>query len=482
MPSSILTAIAPRIATLCVGFVALASFMSIPSHAQSPTPAPVLVPAPVNDARGHAAPVPAEHTSTWGRTTESTIGWNDPRETCGGQLEGTVWYRVDSPPSTDLVLRLVAHGQLDAGLAAYRFIDGRLRSVGCDTTDENGIATIGFRAHHDDLVLVGQLAGSKPGRFRLLTLVPQPVEHSPGQSLHGGVVSTVDRFLDPEDIWNVTLRAGMTYRLRFQGKGDRAVMYSPVTGEEVSTFYGSGYHLFTPGPSGGGRYVIYVTAGYRDGLSRYSYRVEPAGLDDTGPGRLLHAAGWSTGELDPRGVDVVDMYRFELSRRSDILLVLGRPRNKGVEMLLMRDDGTTIARGQAFRRPLPAGSYAVSVYGNPGAPAVGYRLALRVHEVSHLVASAKTVVQGAPVILAGSVGRAAGRHVTLEIDRIDPVQGWVYERVYDIPVLVGRTVALTWLPSQVGRYRARITRPNRSGYVFVHVVDPHPAEPTRPRR
>ena len=327
----------------------------------------------------------------------------------------------------------------------------------------------------------GNPRSPRPGRFRLLTLVPQPAEQPPGQPLQSGVRSTVERFLDSEDIWNVDLQAGVTYRLRFQSNGDRAVMVSPATDKVVDSLYGSGYHLFTPGPSGGGRYLIYVTAGYRDGPHRYTYRVESAGLDDTGPGRLLHAGTWLAGQLDPRGIDVDDIYHFELSTRSDILLALARPRSKGVQLLLMRDDGKDIAQGQALRRMLPAGSYAVSVFASPASPAVRYRLALRVHEVSRLFVSSKTVVDGTPVTIVTSVGRPPGRYVTLEIDRLDPVQGWVYARAYELPVLLGRTASLTWLPSQVGRYRARITRPSRSGYVFVHVLDAYPAGPMQPR-
>ena len=481
MSPSVFTALRPRVAILLVGFALLAAAMSTSSHAASPTPAsvPVPVPPPVNDARDHSLPVPAGHSSIWGRTTRSTLAWNDPRGACGGDFAGTVWYRVDTPPATNLVLRLVAHGRLDAALVAYRFVDGKLRSVECDTTDETGIATIGFRARHDDLILVGQLADSRPGRFRLLTLVPQPVEQAPGHPLAGGVHSTVDRYLDPEDIWNVHLRAGVTYKLRFLSNGDRAVMISPATNAVVSSFYGNGYHLFTPGPSGGGRYIVYVTAGYRDSSSPYSYRAERAGLDDTGPGKLLRPGTWVPGQLDPRGIDVTDLYRFELSMRSDILLALGRPRRKDVELLLMSDDGKTIASGQAVRRALPAGSYAVSVSARPGAHAVAYRLALRVHEVSRLLASWKTAVEGTPITVTSRVGAPAGRHVTLELDRLDPVQGWVYARVYVLPVSPDRLASLTWLPSQVGYYRARITRPSRSGYVFVHVIDRHSADPTQ---
>jgi hypothetical protein len=494
MPSSFFNAgPTSRVGILFFAFAVLAAVLSTPSHAASPTPvpvpvppsapapAPMVVPAPVNDSRGRALPLPPGGSSTWGRTTESTVGWNDPRASCAGELAGTVWYRVDSTPSTDLVLRLVAHGPLDAVVAAYRFIHGKFQSVACDAINDDGVATIGYRAHRGDLVLVGQSTVSKPGRFRLLTLVPQPAEQPPGQPLQSGVRSTVERFLDSEDIWNVDLQAGATYRLRFQSNGDRAVMVSPVTDKVVDSLYGSGYHLFTPGPSGGGRYLIYITAGYRDGSHRYTYRVESAGLDDTGPGRLLHAGTWFAGQLDPRGIDVDDIYHFELSTRSDILLALGRPRSKGVQLLLMRDDGKDIAQGQALRRMLPAGSYAVSVFASPASPAVRYRLALRVHEVSRLFVSAKTVVNGTPVTIVTSVGRPPGRYVTLEIDRLDPVQGWVYAGAYELPVLLGRTASLTWLPSQVGRYRARITRPSRSGYVFVHVLDAYPAGPMQPR-
>ena len=472
--SSVITLLKSRSATLLVGLTVLAAATCASTHAQSPSPvtatvptstaptAPVVVPAPVNDARAHALPVPTGGSWAWGRTTQSTVGWNDPRSSCAGEPDGTVWYRVGDPPSRELVLRLVAHGYLDAALVAYRFVNGKLRSVGCDYTGSGGVATIGFHAHRGDLVMVAQLGWRHPGRFRLLTLVPQPAEQPPGHPIHVGVSSTVERYLDAEDIWNVALEAGTTYRLRFASKDDRAVVVSPVTHQEVSSFYGNGYHLFTPGPSGGGRYLVYVTAGYYDGPSAYSFRIERAGLDDTGPGRLLPATGWVPGALDPRGIDLTDVYRFKLSQRSDILLALGRPRPKGVSLLLMSDNGKTIALGSAIRRPLRAGSYAVSVSARAGSPAVAYKLALRAHQASHLTASSKTATKGTPVLLVGILGRPAGGHATLEIDRLDPVQGWVYARDYDLRVRPGRIAMLSWLPAQVGRYRARIT-PGRAG-------------------
>jgi hypothetical protein len=382
-----------------------------------------------------------------------------------------VWYRVGEPPPHELVLRLGAKGQLNAVVGAFRFVHGRMKALSCGRTGDDGFATIGFHAHRDDLVLVGQLDGSQPGRFTLTGLVPDPVETAPGQPLHGGVRSTVDLYLDSQDIWNVELRSGATYRLRLLGKGVRAEMVSPVTGETVSYLNGNDYDLFTPGPSGGGRYVIYVRAPYYEGRTVYSVRVAPAGLDDTGPGRPI-PNGVVSGMLDPRGIDVVDLYRFDLPSRSDILLALGRPRPKSVQLVLRRDDGHSIASGQAFRLKLPAGGYAVSVQAPPGTAAVHYRLVLRVHEVSRLSVDTKTAVIGVPVIVTGWIGRPAGAHSTLQIDRYDPVEGWVYLRTYELPVGAGRISSLIWQPPGAGWFRLRVTRPSRSGYVYEHVTAP----------
>jgi hypothetical protein len=368
------------------------------------------------------------------------------------------------------VLRLAAGGQVDAVLAAYRYVHGKLRSISCGRTGSNGVAIIGLQAHRDDLVLVGQLDGSKPGRFTLTGLVPDPVEKPPGQALDGGVRSTVEAYLDSQDIWNVRLQAGTTYRLRLLSNGVHAEMVSPVTGDNVSSLYGNDYDLFTPGPSGGGRYLIYVSPPYFEGPAPYSLRVAPAGLDDTGPGRLLPSGRIVAGMLDPRGIDVVDLYRFELPSRSDILLALGRPRPKKVQLVLRSDDGHTIASGQAFRLKLPAGDYAVSVQADPGAPAVRYRIALRVHEVSRLSVDTKTVQLGFPVVVTGRIGRPTGRQSTLQIDRLDPIQGWVYYRSYELPVGAGRISSIIWQPPGVGYYRLRVTSPSRSGYLYERVV------------
>jgi hypothetical protein len=101
---------------------------------------------------------------------------------------------------------------------------------------------------------------------------------------------------------------------------------------------------------------------------------------------------------------------------------------------------------------------------------VHYRIVLRVHEVSRLTVDTKTVQLGFPVVVTGRIGRPAGREATLQIDRLDPIQGWVYYRSYELPVGPGRISSTIWQPPGVGYFRFRVTRPSRSGYLYLHVV------------
>jgi hypothetical protein len=245
-----------------------------------------------------------------------------------------------------------------------------------------------------------------------------------------------------------------------------------VTGDVVSAMYGNHYELFTPGPSGGGRYLIYVTPPYREGPARYSLRVAPAFVDDTGAGRLLRDRSVVRGTLDPRGIDIVDLYHFRLPGRSDILLTLGQYAPKAVELLLMRDDRHEIAGGQAFRLELPAGDYVVAVQASPGGRAVRYTIRLRVHEVSRVSLDTRTVELGVPAIVRAEIGRPSGRDATLQLDRLDPVEGWVFVHAYELPVGSGRLSSLIWEPPGVGYYRFRITSPSRSGYAYEEVMQP----------
>jgi hypothetical protein len=428
---------------------------------------------PQNDERASAQPLAAGRGVAVGTTVGASVEDSDPRRACRTQFAATVWYRLGTPPRRTVVVRLVAGGQLAAVVAVYRQRAGKLVALGCDETSDNGIATIGFVGRRGDLVMVGQQAGSRPGRFELRTLVPEASEQPPGRPLRGVARSTVERFLDEEDLWHVDLEAGTAYRLALlsgEGCADVTVI-SPATKREVVSLYCDDYALFTPGPSGGGRYLVRVEAGYAAGPRPYRLQVARAGPDDTAPGLALRSGVWATGRLDPRGIDHVDLYTFRLERRSDVLVALGRPRPEQVSLLLMTDTGRKVAGGQAERRPLDAGRYFVAVRGEAGEPAVAYRLLLRVRESSLLsVVGSRTPTLGQSIAFTARIGAPAGRFATLQIDRFDPLAGWLFYRTVRLRVGSGDVASLAWTPPFAGRFRARITYPGRSSYVLVDVM------------
>jgi hypothetical protein len=138
----------------------------------------------------------------------------------------------------------------------------------------------------------------------------------------------------------------------------------------------------------------------------------------------------------------------------------------------MSSEGKRLARGDAIRRSLKPGGYYVAVKADAGERAAAYRLMLRAQEVSLISVTPRDVVRGEPVVFSVSVGAPAGRFATLQIDRFDPLQGWVFHHLYRLRVGPDAKTTLTWVPPGVGTFRARITAPSRSGYAFVEVTTP----------
>jgi hypothetical protein len=457
---------------LAVG-LGLAALATLPAAAASAPPG--------NDPRAAATPLSASKSATSASTVDATRADTDPAEACGNDLGSTVWYRLTDVPTRTTVLRLSARPPLDAVLAVYRLHDERLTQVDCDETGDPGAATVGFQAREGDLVLVAQTADSAPGSFVLRALVPQPTEHPPGRALHRVGTGILEQYLNQDDLWHTGLRPGATYTMSLVVRGDGC--------PRVTVYRASGRNRaspaaeircdravsFTPGPDGGGRYLFAAHLSYASGRVPYRLQVVRAQRDDTAPGLPLAAGTWQEGRLSPSNADPLDMYRFVLPRRSDVLLALHRPRPRNVSLLLVREDGKRLAAGQAIRRSVPRGTYFVVVSAPVGSPAANYRLALRTHEVSRLVANDVRVLQaplGTAVLFGATIGAPAGRTAALQIDRFDPLEGWLFVRRFSLPVSPDATISLTWHPPQLGQFRARITAPSRSSYVLIEIVDP----------
>ena len=432
---------------------------------------------PANDARRGAQPLRKLPASVKGSTLGATTDASDPKS-CG-LSGGTVWYALAPGAVSRVLFRLHANGDLDASLVVLRRIRSETEDVGCARTDRdgNGIVVVDVEKGAQYLVAVGQRQGSPPGDFVLQALAAQPPERAPGRPLPPrGVRSTVNGLTDVNDVYWLRMQPGTTYKIAFSSRGCAELSLRSRRGR-IRSFACSGYTTFTPGPDGGGRYVFEVTA--PPGLQSQVYRLQvaAAGPDDLGVGLPLASLATVHGSLAPSGVDVVDLYHFDVDRTSDVRLRLGSGSGRSFSLLLLTDTGGRVSAGSSeIRRRLGPGRYVVAVRGEVGTPAGRYALSLviRLLTATSLTSGATEVSPGATVTFTAATSPPPdGGTIELEIDRFDPLSGWQFSRLVRLHAPSG---SLAWRPPAAGRWRARATflgtlrfSSSRSGYVFVLV-------------
>jgi hypothetical protein len=436
---------------------------------------------PENDDRSGAvrlARLPATARAT---TLGATAGESDG--TPCGLSGGTVWYRLTGPASGRVLLRLSTAGELDAVVAVYRAVRSRTELIGCTETDRKGIALLGFAARRgaSNLIAVGEQRNSPPGEFRLQVQAAEAPEHQPGRALrHGRVSDSVNGLTDVNDIWWVRLRRGITYRIAFSSNPcARATLKARGRVVRLSC---RDHSMFTPGRDGGGRYVVEVQASEGSARQRYRLQIARASVDDIGVGSELRPGG-ARGSLSPSGVDILDLYHFDVERQSEARLRLAQPAGGSFRLVVLTDAGARLGTGTgSFRRRLGRGRYVVAVEAQVGSRGGRYRLSVRLRDVtstSVLVSgrSSAEVSPGSSVTISCPVSPSAGGRVELQIDRFDPLTGWHFHHL--VRTTAGSSVS--WRPPSAGRWRVRAryrgsarSAPSRSGYAHILVARPLP--------
>ena len=431
--------------------------------------APVLAAAPGNDARERPQQLGALPADVGGTTLDSTAATDDPGSSCGGS-GGSVWYRLDPRRDQRVVVELQANGDLDAALEVFRRERSQLTSVRCDQTDRKGAASVTFSVKSGEsyLVRVAQRGGSVAGTFRLTAFTPLSSPSFPGARLPArGVTRTLDRVQNTEDAFRVTLREGVSYRINEADSIDgcmRLELYGPHTrsfGDPDAVLRCGGYTLFTPGPGDGGRWSLRVVASssFR-GAQRYHLQVARAGPDDTSPGRFITNFARVRGGLRGSGIDVVDLYRFDVTRRSATFISLDTGSSNTFDVILTNDGGRRLAcgcgdeGGTELHRGLRPGRYFVAVRARPGSRG---RYTLR--RASRTITSAKitfngqrraTIGPGGGAQLAITVNPSVGGPKVFDVERFDPIEGWQFFRRYKTS-----GGAVSFNAPAVGKYRAR---------------------------
>jgi len=456
---------------------------------------PAFAAPPTNDNRADARDLGTLPARVMGTTVGATVEGDgaEPRVNCADGRE-SVWYRLSETSTKRIVVNLTAQGDLDAAVDVFRSERSRVSPIDCDVVDRRGRASLSFTAGkgEDYLIRVSQLRASKPGKFDLEAFSPKPAAKPPGRRLpRGGVVGTVDRVVEPSEAYSMTMRSGVTYKVNLAtgGRCMRLALYAPGTrsfgdAAPVRSRGCGGYLVFTPGPDEGGRYSMLVSAsGGTRGAQRYRLIAGRAGADDTAPGISLGNYAPRRGGLRGSRVDVVDLYRFDIERRSKLDL---RLRTGGdFDLELLNEGGRRIACGcgesgnTEVRRGLRPGRYFAVVRARGGSSG-RYRLTRVSREISFTRADINgtrraQVDAGATVRIGATVRPAASGRVTILVSRFDPLEGWQFLRRYRTRAAGGRA-SVSFRPLGPGSYRARVrfegsrtASLSDSGFAYVRV-------------
>jgi hypothetical protein len=434
---------------------------------------------PANDDRADARRVPRSGTVT-GTTVGATS--DDADSAACGVATSTVWYRFDTPADGRLAVRLTAAGKLDTSLVVLHVVRSKTELVGCAQTGSNGrgLTTFDVVKGGRYLVEVGQQRGSAQGGFSFQLIAAQARELVAKQTLRNGVAhGTVHGLADVNDLYAVTLDSGTTYRIAFRAAQPcpELSLVTPLRRPALQLQCDT-YTTYTPGPDAGGRYVLDVEAAPDAQTQPYTIRVAAAQPDDVGIGVPLANRVPKHGTLSPRGVDMVDIYHFDLERTSDVRLRLA---SSSFQLVLLTDGGERLRQSAAgtIAARLGAGRFVVAVQAQPGEAGSRYTLSLLVRDLTStaLTISGKTTATielGQSVTFAATTTPSTATGTDkVEIDRFDPLTGWHFVRLIDVRAPNG---SLTWTPPTAGRWRARVdyrgsltASPSRSGYVFVDV-------------
>lgn len=451
------------------------------------SPAALAAP-PANDDRATPTPLSVPQTIT-GTTVEATSEASEPLSNCWGRGDGTVWYSI-SGVNRRIALTLVADGDLDAMIEVFERSRSQTTSIDCALTDKKGIGIVAFKAKSssDYLIRISPRANSVDGTFSLEVATAADDASPPGSHLPiSGVTDTVNLARNPSDAWAVRMRAGVSYRINLSSpSGDycvKAAVYAKGEFEntpKVRMACDRGYALFTPAAGAGGVYTVLVSAArFVLGNQRYHLEVAPAQRDDTSPG-VFWPGKSAAGSLSGGGIDVVDIYNFDIRRRSNVELRLSSSADFDVEIRSLSGRwlaGSDDEDGSVSRRLAPGQYYAiVRSSGSSG------RYKLR--RIEKAVTSTRvkfnggrhaSIDAGGSVRLAAHVSPAVTGKVEITLQRLDPVFGWQFERAYTGSASNG-VFSVVFTPPGVGRWRAqaefkgsRVAVASISGYARLSV-------------
>jgi hypothetical protein len=447
----------------------------------STSSAPPPPPAPANDNLATAQPIRSLPASIDGTTVGATTEAGETETGCAANTTNSVWYSLRLPSAKRIGLDLAAAGALDATIGVYHAVRSQLDSVVCQQTEAQGKASLSFEASKNGLyyIRVAAQKGSQLAPFTLEVFLPTPAIRPPGEPLPaGGVSGQVDRVQNINAAYSVVLHSGVSYLINLANETQGACVGGSLFAPGTTSFGGeeeegagaaallhiecSGYRLFTPGPGEGGLYSFEVTprTSYR-GVQRFHLQIAAAGPAETAPGIALGNYVHAHGYLDGRGVQVLRLYRMEVTSHSNLTLKLTAPISAEFNLQLRNQNGDIIecdcesSGSQTLAHRLLPGTYyaVVSERHRTSGSFTLERESRTITSTSISFSSAKATA-GEGLGIEVKVSPTESGPVSVQIERFDPVFGWQFYREAQAFVS-GGVASVPFTPPTVGMWRAK---------------------------
>jgi hypothetical protein len=475
------------LAVLCAGAFA---------EATSP-PAP---PAPANDSLAAAQAIHTLPATIQGTTVGATAEAGEHESACNVATSNSVWYSLRLPAAHRVAIDLTAAGALDATIDIYHAVRSQLVPAGCQETEAKGKTSISFVASKNGLydIRVAARQNSQLAGFTLEVFLPTPAVEPPGTPLPAaGISGQVDPIQNINAAYAVTLHAGVSYLISLanQTKGAcvSGALFPPGTTsfggeeeEEVSALlhiHCGGYRLFTPGAGQGGRYSFEITPRFSHrGIQRFHLQVAKAGPAETAPGLSLSNYQHAHGRLSGNGVQVLRLYRMEVTSHSKLTLKLTAPESADFSLQLRNKNGNVIecqCEGSGSQnlqhQLLPGTYYAVVAERNDTSGNFTLVRESRTITATTISFTSREAAPGQALGIDVKIAPEVSGPVTVDIERFDPVFGWQFYREGHAFASGGLAV-VSFTPPAVGRWRANATyhgsltaSPSAVGFTYLTV-------------
>jgi hypothetical protein len=474
-----------------------------PSATAALAEAPAPPPQPGNDEIANAQAISSLPATLNGTTIGATIVPSEPTSSCGNTVN-SVWYTLHTSTTVQRIgVELAAAGKLDATVDVYRAVRSSLGEVTCQQTEEEGKASLTFKAAKNAVyeIRVAALADSQLASFTLSVFLPTPAVTPPGLPLRaGGASGQVDRIQNINAAYALTLHAGVSYMINLANRTKHGAcvsgaLFAPGTssfedGSPLLRIECGGYRLFTPGPGQGGRYSFEITPRTQyAGVQRFHLQVAPAGPDETAPGVALGNYGVAHAYLHGDGAQVLRLYRLDVTSHSNLTLRLSAPKAAQFNLRLLNQNGAQIAcqcgaRGsQKLQQKLTVGRYYVAVSARNGSSG-SFTLERESRTITHTEvyfagarshAGRASAPAGRATPIHVRVTTGASGPVTVEVERFDPVFGWQFYRQVRARVDAG-IASIPFTAPAVGRWRvnaayagSRVSSPSSVGFSYLLV-------------